>query len=112
MLSALLWVMPFLVAALVVLYVERVKRMDHNLPTEEEISRNFRYVFDGVVLKLEHMVDNKQIEEWMAQEILQTLINELTENGWYESDRALYDNQDTPFIVQAFTNCGVKLVVD
>lgn len=102
-------VLPVLVAVFVVFYVERVSNVDHNFPSPEDVSKSQRYIFDSVENKLEHMLDNKQIEEWVAQEILQTLINELVENGWDEADRALYHYQDIPFVVQAFHNCGVKV---
>lgn len=115
MLSVVLRIMPILVAVFVVLYVERVKRMgdlDHNFPSSEETNRQQRYIFDSVENKLEHMLDNKQIEEWVAQEILQTLINELVEYGWDEADGALFHYQDIPFVAQAFANCGVKVVTE
>lgn len=108
MFPVLLWIMPVLMAVFVVVYTERVK----GLVQKWESVHPQRYVFDGVALKLEHMLDNKQIEEWMAQEILQTLINELVEQGWDAADEALADNQGYPFVVNAFENCGIKLVVE
>lgn len=107
MLAAILLIMPVLVAVFVVVYTIRVRNVDHNFPSPADVSKSQRYIFDSVENKLEHMLDKKQIEEWVAQEILQTLINELVENGWDEADAALYHYQDIPFVTQAFANCGV-----
>lgn len=102
MLAAILLIMPILVAVFVVIYVERVRPVTQRINT-------FRYVFDGVSATLETLVDNSRSDEAMAQQILETLINELIESGWDNPDEALRDNQETPFIVQAFKNCNVEL---
>lgn len=108
MVAILLYIMPVLVAVLVAVYVERVTRMVQRY----ESAHPQRYVFDGVAVKLEAMIDNGKINENDAQTILETLINELVEHGWDTADEALSDNQDQPFIAQAFDNCGIKLVVE
>lgn len=111
MFSVLLRIMPLLMAVAVVVGVVILERVKRLTPPWEGKSPQ-RYVFDGVENKLEYMLDKAQIDEWMAQEILQTLINELVASGWDEADAALLHYQGVPFVVQAFENCGIKLVVE
>lgn len=99
MLSALLWVMPVLVAAFVVIYVKKVGN--------PMIAPNYNEIFDGVSLTVETLVGLGRVTEPAGQQILETLINEMTEAGWDSAEDSLRDHNDTPFVVQAFKNCGV-----
>lgn len=101
MLEAILLIMPALVAVFVVLFVRKV-----GPPVEPP---NFNEIFDGVSLSVETLVGLGKVTESAGQRILETLINEMTEAGWDTADDSLRDHNDTPFVLQAFKNCGVEI---
>lgn len=68
--------------------------------------------FNNVAIKVETLVGLGRIDETTAQTILESVINSLTvELGWDTVDESIREFQSTPFIVQAFENCGYKLEV-
>lgn len=69
--------------------------------------------FNNVAVKVETLVGLGRLDENTAQDILESVINSLTfDLGWAgdDVDEAIREFESTPFIVQAFENCGYKLV--
>lgn len=67
-------------------------------------------VFDDVALTVEAQVDMGRLDEPTGQRIMESLINSLTNAGWDDLDIAMRENEKTPFIIQAFENCGHKII--
>lgn len=76
---------------------------------------NGTVAFNNVAVKVETLVGLGRLDENAAQDILESVINSLTfDLGWGgdEVDEAIREFRSTPFIVQAFENCGYKLEVE
>lgn len=66
--------------------------------------------FNNIAVKLETLVGLDRLDEPIAQDILESVINGLAlDCGWVDVEESLVEFQDTPFIVQAFKNCGYNL---
>lgn len=66
--------------------------------------------FNNIAVKVETLVGLGRMDEATGQAILESIINSLTvELGWHDVDDSIREFQSTPFIVQAFENCGFKL---
>lgn len=73
-------------------------------------SSNATNVFNNVAVTVETLVGLGRLDEPTGQRILESLINGLTiEADWSDADEALLEHSSTPFIAQAFENCGIKL---
>lgn len=68
--------------------------------------------FNNVAVTVETLVGLGRLDEPIAQNILESVINSLDELGWDTQDESIREFQSTPFIVQAFENCGYSLVVE
>lgn len=69
-----------------------------------------QHVFNSVALIVESFIDKGVMDEPTGQRILESLINALrVEMDWRDPDETLQDYFDTPYIIQAFENNGVKI---
>ena len=66
-------------------------------------------IFNNVAVKIETLVGLARLEENDAQSILESMINGLQTADWDTQDESLVEFKTTPFIVQAFKNCGILL---
>lgn len=68
--------------------------------------------FSNVAVKVETLVGLGRLDERIGQDILESVINSLDELGWNAHDEAILEFRTSPFIVQAFENCGHKISED
>ena len=108
--AALLWIMPILVAVFVVVYIERVKAMNLDVVDRRKPNDELSNIFFGVAITVNVLVDRETISMGAAQAILRTLINELCDAGWDDTDKALRTYSDVPYFVQAFKDCDIELI--
>lgn len=104
---ALLWIISIVVPASLVYVLIRFTKDE---PVSTSRSTN---VFNNVAVTVETLVGLGRLDEPTGQRILESLINGLTiENSWSDADEALLEHETTPFIVQAFENCGITISED
>lgn len=72
---------------------------------------NLEEVFNNVTIKVETLVGLGKLDERIAQSILESVINGLDGLGWEDQEATIKEYENTPFIVQAFENCGHKLLL-
>lgn len=67
-------------------------------------------VFNNVAVTVETLVGLGRLDEPTGQRILESLINGLIiDADWDTADEVLLEYKSTPFIVQAFENCGIRI---